>query len=220
MRSRRNPCPAFFLLALLVAGCGGGQQAEAPKAPAEPETPPDVYTVKFETSKGDFTIEVHREWAPLGADQFHYLVRQGFYDGSRFFRVVRGFVVQFGVNGDPKLQSLYGQMKIRDDPVVQSNKTGFVSFAKLGPNSRTTQVFINLRDNTSLDKEGFAPFGQVVEGMNNVERLWSSYGEMAPRGSGPDPTRIETEGEPYLVREFPRLDKILHARVQPVANPI
>ena len=145
-------------------------------------------------------------------------MKQGFFDGSRFFRVVRRFIAQFGIHKDPKTQMLYSQMAIPDDPVVKSNKAGFVSFAKLGPNSRTTQVFINLRDNESLDKDGFAPFGQVVEGMETVERLWSSYGELAPRGTGPDATRIELEGEPYLAREFPRLDTIVRATVSPVEN--
>jgi len=214
MRSSLVVLTFSVLLALLVVGCSQ-PQPETSQFPAETQEPPEVYRVRFETTKGDFIMEVHRAWAPRGADQFHYLVRNGFYNGAPFFRVVRGFVAQFGINPDPKIQGLYGQMMIRDDPVRQSNTRGFVSFAKLGPDSRTTQVFINLDDNASLDKDDFAPFSQVIEGMENVERLWNSYGELAPRGSGPDPTRIEREGDAYLSREFPRLDSIIRATVIP-----
>jgi len=208
MRFRALP---FAVLALLSVACT--PQPRTPEAPARPEAPPERYRVKFETSKGDFVIEVHLEWARRGADHFFELVNNRFYDGVRFFRVVRGFVVQFGIHGDPAVQRLWGEAAIRDDPVKQSNRKGFVSFAKLGPNSRTTQVFINLADNTSLDKDGFAPFGQVVEGMEVVERLWSAYGEIPPKGRGPDPVRIVREGNAYLEREFPRLDWVVRARV-------
>jgi peptidyl-prolyl cis-trans isomerase A (cyclophilin A) len=200
------------MLVLVLAACTS-QPPESTEAPPQPETPPETYRVKLETSKGDIVLEVRREWAPRGADQFFDLVRNRFYDGARFFRVVRGFVVQFGIHGDPATQRLWGDMKFRDDPVKQSNRKGFVSFAKLGPNSRTTQVFINLGDNVSLDKEGFAPFAQVVEGMEVVERLWSAYGEIPPKGQGPDPAKIMLEGNAYLDRDFPRLDTILRARV-------
>jgi peptidyl-prolyl cis-trans isomerase A (cyclophilin A) len=149
---RRKVTWAGVLLALVMAGCAPEEKKEA-KPPPEPEKPPEVYKVRFETTKGEFEIEVTRAWAPRGADQFFELVQNRFYDGARFFRVVRGFVAQFGINGDPAVQKLW-EMRIRDDAVKQSNKKGFVSYAKLGPNSRTTQVFINLRDNTSLDKEG------------------------------------------------------------------
>ncbi|MCP5110999.1 MAG: peptidylprolyl isomerase [bacterium] len=203
---------------LLLAGCADQKQAEAPAEPPAPEKPPEVFQVKFETTKGDFVIEVHREWAPRGADHFYHLVTQKFYDGSRFFRVVRRFVAQFGINGDPKTQALYSTMQILDDPVQQSNLQGFVSFAKLGPNSRTTQVFINLKDNSSLDKDGFAPFGKVVEGFENIERLWSSYGEVAPRGTGPDPTQIEIQGNAYLESKFPRLDSIVRTTL--ILDPV
>ena len=212
----RDPGLVLLFLALLFVGCA--EKTEAPPAPAVPEQPPEVFQVKFETTKGDFVIEAHREWAPRGADQFYYLVNQKFYDGSYFFRVVRRFVAQFGINGNPKTQALYTNMKIPDDPVKQSNKIGFVTFAKLGPNSRTTQVFINLRDNASLDKDGFAPFGEVVEGFENVERLWSSYGEVAPRGAGPDPTKIELQGNSYIESEFPRLDSIVRTTL--VLDPV
>jgi len=211
MRRMRFCALPFAAPAVLLVACA--PQPPAPKAPPRPEAPPERYRVKFETSKGDFVIEVHREWAPRGADHFFELVNNRFYDGVRFFRVVRGFVVQFGIHGDPAVQRLWGEAAIRDDPVKQSNRKGFVSFAKLGPNSRTTQVFINLADNTSLDKDGFAPFGQVVEGMEVVERLWSAYGEIPPKGRGPDPARIVREGNAYLEREFPRLDRVVRARL-------
>lgn len=203
--------PGLSAIVLLAAACG--PERPRPAAPVRTETPPEVYRVRLETTKGDIVLQVHREWAPRGADQFYELVENRFYDGVRFFRVVRGFVVQFGIHGNPATQRLWGDMKIRDDPVKQSNRKGFVSFAKLGPNSRTTQVFINLGDNVNLDKEGFAPFAQVVEGMDVVERLWSNYGEIPPKGRGPDPARIVLEGNAYLEKEFPRLDAILRARV-------
>ena len=214
MRSRVSRLfGAFVLLSLLVA-CSTAPEAEKAEAPPpEPVKPPEVYRVKLETTKGDIIIEVHQEWAPRGADHFFELVHSKFYDNSRFFRVVRRYIAQFGINSDPKTQSLWAQMRIRDDPVKQSNKKGFVTFAKLGPASRTTQVFINLRDNEALDKDGFAPFGQVIEGMDIVERLWSSYGEVAPRGTGPDPTQIELQGDAYLEQQFPRLDKIVRATI-------
>ncbi len=204
--------------AVILFSCAAGPE-QAEEAPPVPEKPPEVYQVKFETTKGDFVIEVHRDWAPRGADHFFHLVTNHFYDGVRFHRVIRRFIVQWGINGNPEIQSLYGDMKIRDDERKQSNKRGFVSFAKRGPNSRTTQVFINLSDNPELDKDGFVPFGQVVQGMDVVEDLWSSYGEVAPRGAGPDPTKAMIEGNDYFAREFPRLDSIVRATVLPQPAP-
>jgi peptidyl-prolyl cis-trans isomerase A (cyclophilin A) len=196
----------------LLSACGGG---EAPKKAAPKqlsERAPDVYRVKFETSRGDFVIEVDRALAPRGADRFYNLIEEGFYNGSRFHRVVRNFIVQWGVNADPAVQRLWTNLRIQDDPVKGSNKKGTVCFAKLGPASRTTQVFINLRDNSkALDKEGFAPFGKVVEGMEVVESLYSSYGEVAPRGNGPDPVQLEIQGNKYIESKFPRLDYIKRA---------
>ena len=219
MRNRTIGLCLLLLAGLVLGGCSAWDKAEV-KEPRKPEKPPEVYRVKFETTKGDVLIEVTREWAPYGADHFFDLVQVGFYDGARFFRVVRGFVVQFGINGDPDVQRPWGQIQIPDDPVKQSNKTGFISFAKGGPNSRTTQVFINLGDNIRLDKDGFAPFGRVIEGMDVVEGLWGSYGEMAPRGTGPSPAMIGLEGNAYLDRRFPRLDAIRRARVQPAAEAL
>jgi peptidyl-prolyl cis-trans isomerase A (cyclophilin A) len=186
--------------------------------PAQVDTAPATFRVKFETSKGDFVVEVKKDWAPVGADRFYLLVKRGFFDNARFFRVVRGFVVQFGINGDPKVQSLWSTAVIPDDRVKGSNKKGSLTFAMRGRNTRTTQIFINLADNVSLDGQGFAPFGLVVEGMPVVERLYSSYGDMPPRGNGPDPQQIQTRGNAYLEQRFPRLDYIIKAHVLPAGQ--
>ena len=203
-------------LCLLLSGCGSPRPA-APEATkkAAPERPPEVYRVTFETSKGAFVVEVTRAWAPRGADHFFDLVQTGFYDGHRFFRVVRNFVVQFGIHGDPSVNRIWSNTPIPDDPVKQSNTKGTLTYAMRGPGTRTTQVFINLKDNRALDKDGFAPFGKVVEGMEVVEGLYNSYGDMAPRGSGPDPKRIETQGNGYLESRFPRLDFVKKTTIAP-----
>ena len=193
---------------LTLAGCGGSK----PPAPLAPV--PDSYRVRFETTRGPFVVEVTKAWAPEGAERFYRLVEKQFYDDQRFFRVVRDFVVQFGINGDPVVEARWRNMTMRDDPVTQSNKRGTISFAKAGPNTRTTQVFINLQDNTRLDADGFAPFGQVVEGMQlAVDHLWDSYGDGPPRGSGPDQNLVETIGNLYLDTKFPHLDTIRRARI-------
>jgi peptidyl-prolyl cis-trans isomerase A (cyclophilin A) len=179
------------------------------------ETAPDVYKVKFDTSKGPFVIEVHRDWAPNGADRFYNLVKNGFYDNDRFFRVVEGFMVQFGINGNPKISKVWRDANIKDDPVTQSNKRGMITFATSGPNSRTTQVFINFNDNVGLDGQGFSPFGQVVSGMKVVDSLYNGYGEGAPRGSGPDQGRVQDEGNAYLNKDFPMLDYVKKATIEP-----
>ena len=169
---------------------------------------PDMFRAQFETSRGNFTIQVTREWAPLGADRFHHLIKIGFYDGARFFRVLPGFVVQFGLPGDPAVAKQWREARISDDPVKQRNSAGMVTFATAGANTRTTQVFINLADNFNLDAMGFAPFGVVTEGMDVVGQLYSDYGEGAPRGRGPEQGRIHTEGNAYLEKQFPKLDYI------------
>lgn len=202
-----------FLGSLFSLGCGGSRDGSA-QSSAKPEPVPDIYRVKFETSKGDFVVEATKAWAPEGAERFYLLVKRGFYDEARFFRVVPRFVVQFGINGDPAVQSRWRGMTIADDPVKQSNKRGSVTFATSGPNTRTTQVFINLADNVRLDKMGFAPLGQVISGMEVVDRLYSAYGDGPPRGNGPSQQLIETQGNAYLERQFPRLDYIQKARVQ------
>ena len=167
----------------------------------------DQFKVKFETSAGDFAIEVRRELAPLGADQFYDLVKNNFYDGQRFFRVVPDFVVQFGIHGDPVVSARWQEATIEDDPVKGSNRRGTICFATAGPNTRTTQLFINLKDNTRLDEMDFAPFGEVVEGMEAVASIFSGYGERPNQG------QIERQGNAYLQEEFPELDYIEQARI-------
>ena len=180
------------------------------------EQAPDKFAVRFETTKGDFVVEVDREWAPIGVDRFYNLVQNGFYDGARFFRVVKGFVVQFGLNGDPEVTAAWREATIEDDPVKQGNRTGYLTYAKsTQPNSRTTQVFINLVDNSRLDRDGFATFGKVTEGMDIVRSLHAGYGEGPPRGRGPSQARITAEGNAYLEKDFPELDYIKGATVIP-----
>jgi peptidyl-prolyl cis-trans isomerase A (cyclophilin A) len=175
---------------------------------------PDLYKAKFETTKGDFVIEVHRDWAPNGADRFYNLVKAGFYNDTRFFRVVAGFMAQIGIHGKPELNSIWREQQIPDDPVVKSNMRGFVSFATAGPGTRTTQFFINYADsNSRLDGMGFSPFGQVTSGMDVVDKLHAEYGEGAPQGRGPNQGRIQSEGNAYLVRDFPQLDLVKEATV-------
>ena len=175
---------------------------------------PEVFRARFTTTKGTFVIEVHRAWAPNGADRFYNLVKMGFYDDTRFFRVIEGFMAQFGIPGDPAVATKWRSADIQDDPVAQSNKRGFVTFAQTSaPNSRSTQIFINFADNTSLDASRFAPFGQVVSGMNVVDQLYHGYGEGRPNGKGPDQTRIQEGGNRYLDEEFPQLDRILGTAV-------
>ena len=167
----------------------------------------------FETSRGPFVVEAHRAWSPNGVDRFYNLVKSEFYDGTRFFRVIDGFMAQFGISGDPRVSAAWQDRVIPDDTVKhQSNLRGRVSFGTRGPNTRTTQLFINFRDNVNLDA-GYPPIGEVVEGMSVVDSLWKGYGEGAPAGRGPDQERIVTEGNRYLVLEFPKLDYIKTARV-------
>ena len=206
------------VLALLLL-TQGTACARRPSPLLSPEAPPagpapEVFRVRFETTRGPFVIEARRAWAPVGVDRFYQLARLGYYDGVRFFRVVDGFVVQFGIHGDPRVSALWRGRRIADDSVRQSNRRGLVTFAMSGPNTRTTQLFINYVDNARLDAQGFAPIGEVVDGMDVVDNFWRSYGEGAPRGKGPVQGRIFTEGEAYLVREFPRLERVLTARVE------
>jgi peptidyl-prolyl cis-trans isomerase A (cyclophilin A) len=177
------------------------------------EQAPPRYRASFDTTKGTFVVDVHREWAPIGADRFYNLVKNGFYDDVKFFRVIEGFMVQFGIHGNPTVQKAWRSANLKDDPVRQSNRRGFITFATAGPNTRTTQVFINFGDNVGLDKQGFAPFGEVVTGMDVVNRLYNGYGEGAPSGKGPDQGRIQAEGNAYLNRDFSRLDTIKTATI-------
>ena len=169
---------------------------------------PDTYQVKFTTTKGDFVVTVTRAYAPLGADRFYNLVRHHFYDNASFFRAITGFMVQFGISAYPQVNAALRNATIKDDPVTQSNKRGFITFATGGPNTRTTQVFINLVDNSRLDSDGFAPFGEVTEGMNVLDQIYTGYGDGAPRGSGPDQDQIQKQGKPYLDQGWPKLDSI------------
>ncbi len=168
------------------------------------EKAPETFQVKFETTRGDFTVTVTRAWAPLGADRFYNLLKHHFYDNASFFRVVPGFVVQFGISAYPPVSVAWKNANLQDDPVTQSNKRGYLTFATAGPNTRTTQVFINLKDNAGLDRQGFAPFGLVDgQGMKVVEMLYDQYGD-----SGPDQGLLQSQGKPYLDKSFPKLDSI------------
>ncbi|MGD0956865.1 MAG: peptidylprolyl isomerase [Candidatus Acidiferrales bacterium] len=168
---------------------------------------PDVFQVKFATTKGDFVVQVTRAWAPLGADRFYNLVQHGFYNDACFFRIVSNFVVQFGLSGDPAVNKVWQNANIKDDPVTQSNRPGYLVFATAGPNTRTTQLFINLGNNAGLDGQGFAPFGVVTSGMDVVQKLYSGYGER------PDQHLITTQGKAYIEKNFPNIDSIKTATI-------
>jgi peptidyl-prolyl cis-trans isomerase A (cyclophilin A) len=193
-----------------------GAPAEKPsllKVEAFKDTAPAMYRAKFTTTKGDFVVEVKKEWAPQAADRFYNLVKNGYFSDTRFFRVIKGFMVQWGIHGQGEVNAVWRNANINDDAVKQSNKRGFITFATAGPNTRTTQVFINYNDNTQLDGMGFAPFGKVTSGMEIVDALFGGYGEGAPQGSGPNQGRMQTEGNAYLARDFPNLDYILEATI-------
>jgi peptidyl-prolyl cis-trans isomerase A (cyclophilin A) len=181
---------------------------------------PDIYEVKFVTTKGDFTVKVTRAWAPNGADRFHNLVKHGYYNGAAFFRVLDGFMAQFGIHANPRVSQVWQTARIMDDPVKKSNTRGFITFATAGPNTRTTQVFINYGNNANLDPMGFAPFGEVRMGMEVVDKLYSGYGEGAPNGRGPRQDLIQSQGSAYLEKEFPKLDTIKSATLLPAAAPV
>lgn len=193
--------PALTLMFLSIVAVTGDE----PKAESKPA--PDQFRVKFECSCGDFVVEVNREWAPNGVDRFHDLVSQGFYNECRFFRVVPGFVVQFGMNGDPAVHAKWQDAVIKDDKVTQSNKRGYITFASRGPDTRTSQVFINFDDNERLDGLGFAPFGKVVEGMDVVDKINAQYGQK------PDQGLITEKGNEYLKSEFPKMDFVKKATI-------
>ena len=177
------------------------------------ETAPAKFKAKFDTTKGAFVVEVDRDWAPNGADRFYNLVKIGFYDDVAFFRVLDGFVAQFGIHGDPNVMNKWRDAKINDDAVKQSNVRGNLVFATAGPNTRTTQLFINFGNNTNLDGMGFSPFGKVVEGMEVVDALYKGYGEGAPRGMGPNQMFIQQRGNEYLKESFPELDFVKTATI-------
>lgn len=199
-----------------MAGAAQEKPVEKPQEKPNPlldpaklnETAPAEFKARFETSKGTFVVLVHRDWAPRGADRFFNLVKNGYHNENRFFRVISGFMVQFGVHGDPKVAAAWQKARIQDDPVKMSNKRGYITFATAGPDTRTTQVFINFKANNFLDGQGFAPFGEVVEGMEVVDSLYAEYGEGAPNGRGPRQDRIQFEGNEYLKKDFPKLDYV------------
>lgn len=209
-------CLTFSLAAL--ASCREKPTSDVGLPPADAPTTqaPAVFRTRFETSKGVFVVETTRSWAPLGADRFYHLVRSGYFDNNRFFRVVTGFMVQFGVHGDPAVNKAWEPLNIADDSVSHSNERGTITFAtKMVPNTRATQVFINLVNNHALDAMGFAPIGRVIQGMEVVDSLYAGYGESPPGGFGPNQMRLMEEGNSYLERNFPKLDFVRTARILP-----
>ena len=224
IRLSRLPGVLFFVSACLASGIQG-PPAPTPEARAALENPPgkfwstaapEVFRVRFETTRGFFTIEVHRSWAPHGANRFYNLTRAKFFDDSRFFRVRAGYIAQFGIPGDPDLAGIWQNQTIPDDPVQQSNTRGSIAFAMTGPGTRTTQLYINLADNSKLDAQGFAPIGKVIDGMGTVDQLYSGYGEDAGGGMrGGKQGKIFAGGNAYLDQSFPKLDKLIRARVLP-----
>jgi peptidyl-prolyl cis-trans isomerase A (cyclophilin A) len=224
----RFACLCLFTLACSAPAALAGQSHSAAAKPAHPSTrttshmttdpallhpaslnakAPESYEVKFATTKGDFTVHVTRSWAPLGADRFYNLVRHHFYNDASFFRVIPGFVVQFGLSADPAVNRVWKDADIKDDRVTQSNRPGTLTFATAGPNTRTTQLFINLGNNAGLDRQGFAPFGEITSGMDVVQKIYSGYGER------PDQGMITTQGKAYIDKNFPNLDRIETATI-------
>ena len=175
------------------------------------EKAPETFDVEVATTKGNFTIRVTRAWAPLGADRFYNLVKHNFFADAAFFRIVPNFVVQFGLSANPEVNGVWRSANMKDDPVTQSNKPGYITFATAGPNTRTTQLFINLGNNNFLDRQGFSPFGQVTQGMDVVQNLYGGYGE------SPDQGAITRQGKAYLDKNFPKLDSIKTATIKPGA---
>ena len=226
MRSNPISKRAFRFSALLpaamlpLAGCAGDGSETETAAAANPlltpvdlaETAPETFQARFETTKGEFVIEVTRAWAPNGADRFYTLVKNGFFEDVRFFRVMENFMAQFGMHGDPQVQASWTMATIPDDPVMTSNTRGTLTFAMRGEGTRTTQLFINFIDNSRLDEMGFAPIGTVVEGMDVVDQIYAGYGESASRGgNGPLAQNIAARGNEYLEESFPELDHIVSA---------
>jgi peptidyl-prolyl cis-trans isomerase A (cyclophilin A) len=210
-----NAAVRIFLasLLLLIALPASAQSLADPSTATL--SAPDIYKVRFETTSGDFTLKVNRDWAPAGADRFYNLIELGFYDDTAFYRVLRNFIVQFGLHARPDISYRWKSAMIQDDAVWKSNRRRWVSFAKSGPNTRTTQIFINYANNRKLDDQGFAPFGRVVTGMKVVDALYNDYGEGRPRGMGPDQSRIMVEGSKYLRDNYPRLDWVERAYILP-----
>jgi cyclophilin family peptidyl-prolyl cis-trans isomerase len=214
-------CLLGLFLALLAAAPQSGDALRDPALDFWRTAAPAIYRVKVETTQGDFVMEIHRDWAPIGADRFYNLVRAGFYDDSRFFRVIAKRFAQFGIAGDPQVAAVWRNQTIADDPVRQSNTRGTFAFAMTGPGARTTQIYINTVDQAgsaepySQDRQGFAPLGSVVSGMDVVDKLYSGYGESAGGGMrGGKQGRIFEEGNVHLDRDFPKLDKLIRATIE------
>ena len=224
MRSTGRSLPV--LLWFLIAACGGTDDVPAPepavqevhpalRAPALAfEEAPEQFRVRFETTKGTFIVAVTRSWAPRGADRFYNLVEVGYLKDIAFYRVLEEYIAQFGTHGDPEINRLWADARIGDDPVQESNLRGRIAFAQEAPHSRTTQMFINLKDNPDLDSSGLAPFGEVVDGMTIVDSLNAEYGELHPKGDGPRPNLLQNLGNRYLKRDFPALDYALTASIE------
>ena len=201
-------------IALFAAACAKTPPLLSPDPARLDAVGPDSFTVRFVTSRGPFDVKIHRDWAPRANDRLYYLFRAHFYDGVRFFRTVDKFVTQFGLNGDTAIFRAWRDKRIPDDAVTQSNVRGTLSFAAGGPNTRTTQLFISFGDNSRLDRSGFAVFGQVVAGKEPwVDSRYKGYGQGAPGGNGPEQGRIQREGNAYLIKDFPKLDYVITARV-------
>ncbi len=221
IRLIRPAVPAIVALLLSACGLVGGPSGLTPSDrpllnPSSPEMnliAPDTFKVLIETTQGDLIVEVFREWAPLGADRFYSLVRNGYYSDIAFFRNISGFMTQFGIHGEPEVSEAWRMARIDDDSVRTNNVRGSISFAMAGPNTRTVQLFINHGDNSRLDAMGFSPFGRVTGGMDTVDRLYSGYGEGAPQGRGPAQDRIQSEGNAYLRSDFPLMDFLVRARL-------
>jgi len=227
-----HPLPALgtpralllFAATLTLAGCGadgGSQGAETDDDRPDfyypgrlTETAPETFRARFETSAGDFVVEVNREWSPRGADRFYNLVRSGFYDGQRIYRVVPGFMSQWGLHGDPVATYQWRDRFIDDDPVVVSNTRGRITFATCDVDCRISEIFVNTDDNPELDDQGFSPFGEVVEGMEAVDAFYGEYGDGPPRGEGPYQAQVRAEGNEYLDAEFPELTRIEGAVIE------
>ena len=205
------------ILGFALAGVPASATISCGKKSARMETAPSEYKVRLQTTKGDVVILVHRNWSPLGADHFYELVKMRFYNNNAFFRALKSFVVQWGINGDPNVNKSWSTITIKDDPPKVSNKTGTVVFAKTGePDSRTTQVFVNLRDNSdTLDPQGFTPFGEVIQGLDIISSVYMGYGDFPPAGEGPNPAAMADIGNDYLEEHFPKLDYVKKAAVMP-----
>ena len=212
-------CTVSLLASIALVSCSKADSTNSPAGFGDPArltaTAPETFKVRFDTTKGKFTVEVTRSLSPNGADRFYNLVRSGFFTDIAFFRVIPGFMCQFGIHGDPAVSAKWRDANITDDPVKGSNTRGTITFATAGPNTRTTQLFINFGDNVGLDGQGFSPFGKVTEGMDVVDKINSEYGEGAPQGNGPDQGRVQMEGNAYLKKDFPNLDYIKSATIVP-----